>query len=419
MAKWRWLGLVVLMSLVIHPIGLAQEATPTSTPIAAPAGKLTLRVWWSDAMYPLNDEGALRILESLLAEFNRTNEDDLEVIVRLKPSEGDSNILNTLVAAQPVAPNAMPDLVLIPSDDLFRASRSNLIRQLDEWVPDSLLNDVPTNVLALGKVGDTMYGLPYAVVIEHSVLKGDTLASGTEVTFDSLLEAKLPFFFPAQPMPTQVVNDLLLAQYLAAGGALQDENGLAHLDEPALLEVLNFYGDGVKDDLFGPEMLGYVVPQSYWSQFVQGNAGAAMTESSLYLRGFNTLAALSIAPLPSSQPEGVVILEGWVWAITTLDPNQQMAALRFVEWLMNAENQADYTQAFGMLPSRLRALRLWSAQAQLGRYEQWLQSGVILPLEQRNNTAAAQLQLAFEAVLDGVPPAEAAKTALNNLQSAN
>jgi ABC-type glycerol-3-phosphate transport system substrate-binding protein len=410
MLRWRWWSLIALASLVLAPISRAQES--------APQGEITLRVWWVEAMYPFDNDSARGILEAQIAEFNQAN-DDIEVILRLKATTGDGALVTTIVAAQPVAPNAIPDLILIPRNDLFRASRSNLVQPLEDWIPASLQNDIPANVLALGRVGDTLYGLPYSISLEHSVYDSAILAARPEMDFEALLRQQQSLLFPGQPMPSQAVNDLLLAQYLALGGRLQDQNATPLLDEAALLAVLTFYSQGAQAGLFSAEVTSYPNAQGYWSRLAQGEVKLGVADSSIYLRNANRRLPLTITSLPSSTTQELVILDGWVWALTTSNPDQQMAALQWVEWLMNAENQADFTQAFGILPSRLRALRLWSSESAIATYIPWLETALILPLEQRNNSAALALQQAFESVLTGVAPQEAAQAALDGLQSAN
>ena len=72
-----------------------------------------------------------------------------------------------------------------------------------------------------------------------------------------------------------------------------------------------------------------------------------------------------------------------------------------------------------MLPSSRRALRLWSDADYPMQIEDWLSEGIIIPVEQRNNVAATQLQSAFEAVLGGTSAADAASAALGALSSGN
>jgi hypothetical protein len=86
--------------------------------------------------------------------------------------------------------------------------------------------------------------------------------------------------------------------------------------------------------------------------------------------------------------------------------------------MMSTEIQADYTQALGVVPSRQRALRLWEQQDYAEEVRQWIESALIIPVEQRNNLAAAQLQSAFSAVLAGVPFEEAADQAVTALEEA-
>ncbi|NJL95264.1 MAG: hypothetical protein HC915_16865 [Anaerolineae bacterium] len=91
--------------------------------------------------------------------------------------------------------------------------------------------------------------------------------------------------------------------------------------------------------------------------------------------------------------------------------------MRFVEWMMRTDQQAAFTEAFGVLPAQRSALRIWEDEAYTAQIIAWMEDSLTPDRSHAANDAAAQLQAAFIAVLNGTPAEEAATAALANLDS--
>jgi len=404
-------SLICLLFLMVLPPVFAQSPTPEQT-------KRVIRVWWSDDLYNGDDIATQNLLEEQVERFNRANA-DFEVELRLKASMGVGSLLTTLIAAQPVAPSAVPDLVVLPRRDLLAAVRSGVLRPIDSWVPDTLRADLVTNALATGSVDNILYGLPYALSVQHSVYDTALLENPPQ-TFADVLASEQRFLLPGLPATGQEINDMLLAQYLQAGGRLVDAAGVPTIDQEPLLEVLEFYELGIQAGIFNKDLLTFSHHKDYWSRLLQENIPLGLVDSTLYLQTEALPEAILPAPIPTSDGKSLVIIDSWLWALTTADLDQQRGALEFMEWMMGAEAQADYTQMMGVLPSRRRALRLWTETSyDVTMVNTWLREGVVIPVEHRNNSAAQQIQGAFEAVLNGASYQDAASAALAGLSAAN
>ncbi len=370
-----------------------------------------VRVWWPDALYSPDNTSATDILETQLQGFDETHS-DIQVEFRLKHSEGQGSIITTLLTAEEVAPNALPDLVLLRQEDLAQAVQSGVAKPMDEWLPDSIRDDLLPNALSLGQIDGALYGLPYTLMVDHLAYRPDAFEI-PPLTYEDALTSETAIFITGAPPTAQIVNNLILAQYLALGGRLIDENGQPILDEIPLTEVLEFYEQGLAQEIFTPKLLEYDLPMDYWAQFEQGDADAALVNSTDFLqRPVNEIIA---APFPTPDGSSLTILDGYMWALTTSIPEQQAAALEFLSWMMRADQQADYTEALGVLPSLAPALRIWSKNAYTDQISAWLPESIILPVEQRDNPAAVQLQAAFASVLNGTAAEQAVQTALQTL----
>jgi ABC-type glycerol-3-phosphate transport system substrate-binding protein len=381
-----------------------------TSPLHAQTEPLIIQVWWGDGLYDTRDQQLTDLLRSQVDSFNRSSP-QFRVELRIKPSQGNGSILNTLSTGQPVAPSALPHLILLPHHDLDRAAQLGLVQDLEAWIPDTLRESLLPSALLLGRSRGLQYGLPYALVIQHLIYRSSAF-SEPPLTFPAVLSGDLPFWLPSGTAPNGIVNGVVLAQYLQAGGRLSDETNKPTLDAEPLTIILNFYEQGLARAVFTANLLNYQNSRDYANLLGQNRAGLAILDSTTYLNLRELLNAYLPAPLPTADGSGPLVLEGWVWALTTANPDLQSGALEFVEWMMRPDQQAVYSEGLGVLPSQRSALRLWADEDYTRLILNWLEHHPLIVEVVENSNAAAQLQAAFIAVLNGTPTDEAVRNAL-------
>ncbi|MFP4321282.1 MAG: ABC transporter substrate-binding protein [Anaerolineales bacterium] len=401
---------ILILGLGAQTLAMAQT---DPTPVPPPEDRV-IRVWYADEMIVQDAETLLQTLAEQQTQFNQLTT-EFSADIRLKPSRGDGSIVNTLIVAQPVASSAMPDLVLLDRRALVEGVRSGVLRPLTDWFPDELRTEIVASALALGQVDGTLYGIPYGLDVQHLIYNMDEIET-PPAAYDDILQNPARFVLPAATRENLEASDMILAQYLAAGGRLVDTAGLPILDQEPLLDVLGFYESALALGVFNIDMLNYSVPADYLAQLVLDETPLMVTTARAQIQQ-RSPAHYGMAPLPTTNGEPLVILDGWLWALTTTDPEQQRGALAFVEYVLGIEAHADNSMAFGTVPSRERALRIWFDDAYAEQLLTWLDTSLIIPTEQRNNAAATQIQAAFEAVLSGTTASEATESVLSALSS--
>ncbi len=389
----------------------ATTATPVPTPTASPEQR-TIRVWWPDELYPGENSTAAEALQSQFDLFRQTY-NSYTVEIRRKRSHGLGGILASLRTASPVAPGALPDLTLMRREDLLTAAQEGLIVPLDEWMPANLSgNNLFSGVRALGEVEGVLYGIPYTLNIRHTLYRA-SIFNAPPQTFEDVLRAETPYLFAANDAP---VSWTVLLQYLAAGGQLVDENGAATLSPDALQTLLEFYAEGEAAGVFSPALLDYAQPQDYWNIFVTGEAHLIAVDTQTYLSHKDTVQSVAPSITPTVDGTSLTVIDGWMWVVTTPNPDHQRQALAFLSWMMRVSHQSAFSEAFGVLPSQVRALRLWEDQAYANFAQELITTAVVFPEARRNNVAAMALQNAVADVIKGVPPQTALDEALASLE---
>jgi ABC-type glycerol-3-phosphate transport system substrate-binding protein len=377
----------------------AAQATPTPD-----TG--TILVWWPSTLYPETNSPATDILQEQLADYPGPR----RVTIRVKRADGLGGIYQTLRSGSVAAPTAMPDLVMLRRSDLTQAASGKLIEPID---PRGLAaEDLFASGLALGQVRGTQYGIPYALEIQHAVYRTSILATPPQ-TFDDLLRAKQPFLFAASAAKGASLT--LVAQYVAAGGRLSDEKGAPVLDRAPLLGVLRFYEQALTANVADPQLLEYGAVAQYWPLFLSGKASIAQVDSTTYLAQRGSLAGVATLPLPMLSGTATIV-DGWLWVVTTADPDRQAKVLDLLAWLMRADHQGRLLRALAMLPSRRSALDTWGDDPYAGFAGSLLQQPAVPPLDLVDPRVAGLLQKAFEDVLRGRKSADnAADDALKQL----
>lgn len=386
------------------PVSTAPPAQAVQTPEATEVTPLSLVVWWPEPLAPSGDPNAGAALSRLVDEFEAANP-DLRVQIRLKKPRDVGGIMETLRAASAVAPGGVPDLTLLRRDDLLAAAQAGLVQPLAGHISSAMLGNLYTAALELGQVSGQFYGLPYMLDVQHLAYWGD-FPSGDFASFENVLERECPFVFPAGAAAG--VTPVFLLQYLSAGGSLSDVR-VGEVNPDALLAVLRFYEQAVAGGVIDPAVLTYAAFTEYLAALQDGSIPAALVSSTVYL-GFGAQEQpLAFAPIPMQGGQPMSIVNGWMWALTTANPHRQEAAARFLDWMLDAEQQSRYSRAVHMLPSLRGALRQAGINAAYSDFVTQLLGSAILPPSEISGSATARaMQNALTAVISGQRTAEEA-----------
>lgn len=379
-------------------VSVAQDATNTPTVTLAPTetGPVRLTVWWPEPLAPLDNSDAVDVLSEQISAF-QTAQGNVVVELRWKNEADPGGILSTLRTASPVAPGALPDLTLLRRKDMLEAVENGLIYPLEGNVTSAVLGDLYSRALQLGQVDGGLFGLPYALEFQHMVYQNED-DEPVSWRFNDILEDQRSFVFPAGE--TTGVNNLFFAQYLAAGGP-PPSSGTLNIDEEALRTTLSFYEQGVTQGLFDPVILSYISPNDYLMGLANGAISAGVIPSTDYFDLLEENPQLAFGPIPTANGTPTSNIDGWMWVLTTPNTDRQALAVRFLNWMLNAERQGAYTRTVSMLPSQRSALQQWEDSAYTD-FAQAVLTNATLPLAENDGGAIARaLQTAFNNVITG------------------
>ena len=266
------------------------------------------------------------------------------------------------------------------------------------------------SALRLGQVNNVLYGAPYLLDVQSLLVRlprGTNLAA--EWTYEAMLEREQGLVFPAARVGG--LNDLAYMQALADGAVLTEERTLEF--EPAALDrMLDFYVRGLENGIISADVLNYSSSVEYLEAFSLGIFDSGLFNSNRALRLMAQDERLHLAPVPSAQGEMLGLLNGWSWVLVSADSQRREVAMRYLRWMLEAENQHVYAMAAQSIPSQRSAmLRGLTANVDANLILEMV-AGAVLPLEGDGGPAGRALQESLAALLTGQMDKQEAITAI-------
>lgn len=392
---------------------------PESTPdIAIPTSAVTqtrplLRIWLPPEIALSTEEGAT-ILNAQLAAY-RSNHPELDLIVEQKLVSGQSGILNYLRRGRSIAPTILPDLIAIPADQLDLALNEDLIFPIDGLIETSLLEDLYPAALALVLKENQVSGYPFAIThLNHLAYNGATVTTTVPTQWQQLSALPNRLVFAAN---SSTGGTLALQLYLEAGGTLTNEAGQVALQVPQLVTALQTLAQAKNSGLILDQSSNYTSLLDSWRLFQSGSADFVITTPEQFLQERNDEARYLVAAVPGLDRPLTPLVSGWVWAISTANPQQRDMAIDLLTTLIVSDQLGEWSYASNFLPSTQTALDTWpDSDAYIAFARAQLNLAEALPINPNGEVMTALNNAVFDVLTQAQTPQQAAQAAVESLQ---
>ncbi len=390
------------------------------TPVVTPAGATTPAVGVPADITPvaqlliiwLPPEIATRTTpgsETFLQQLQEVTADipNLEVRVEQKAVSGQGGMLNYLRTGRLVAPDILPDLIILPVEQLGAALNDSLIYPLNGLLDEATLGALYPAARTLAQPDAQIAGYPLAITgLSHLAFTPEAFSEGPARTWEELLT------LPGQSLVIagggRAGATLALQLYLDAGGILVNEMGQSVLQVEPLSRALEQLAAGRASGLIVTQSSSAGTIMEVWQLFLSSGATMVQTTADQLLLTQTIGRPLAYAPLPGVKGRLTPLVSGWAWAVSTSEPAQQRLAVQVMLALMEADRLAEWSYASGILPARQDAFDLWP---QDNAYVAFLGAELLLarpfPLA-ANNTIMGILGNAVADVLSQVKTPQAA-----------
>jgi len=332
-----------------------------------------------------------------------------------KQASGPTGIIDFLRSARDVAPSVLPDLVILPTDQVDTAIQAGLLQPADNLLTPVGFQDL-YGFASTSTVNEHLMALGLAVDIEHLAYDPIRL-DHPPGTLQDVLAQKQRFLFPAGGENGQV-SDVTLIHYLAAGGKLVDSQGNATLDREPLLRVFTFYEQALAQGIIPSDTLQINRADDAWNEYLKGKAAMTTVSSYRFLIDGLRRKTTSFAPLPTLDGNVGALARGWSIGLITDDTDRQNVAALYVAWLLNPKVLGNWCQQTSHLPATRSALSTTvSDEAYRAFLNTQLESAGVrsnLPATSKSQNA---MQRALQSLLNGsLSAGDAVEFAINALQ---
>jgi ABC-type glycerol-3-phosphate transport system substrate-binding protein len=376
----------------------------------------TLTFWTTPEISPRSGVAGGDILAGQLAAFREAHP-DVQLDVAFKATTGTGSTLSYLRSGRGVAPSILPDLVLLPTDQLAQAAADQLIVPLDNLLPPEMIEDLYPAARSMAQVDGQTVGYPFALTnLQHASYNPAIITDTLPVTWPALeAHPMATFAFPAAGAEG---GELALQLYLAAGGQLTDSANQPTLQVEPLLLVLNLLSQGRNSGLIVPQSNNALTLEDVWRLFEEGSAAVVETKASFYLSRRDTaLIGSQVGPIPG--PDGPVtpLVRGWAWAISAQEPAQQALAVELLTWLAAGPNLGDWSWQSRNLPARRLAFEQWPADDGYINFLQiQLEQAIPYPAAANSTVMTALNAAVYDVISLGQSPQVAAEEAAAAVQ---
>jgi ABC-type glycerol-3-phosphate transport system substrate-binding protein len=329
---------------------------------------------------------------------------DVRLEVRVKAVSGTGGLLSSLTAAASAAPQALPDLVALPRQDMETAALRGLIFPLDALTSAMAFEDWFGYARALSRLDTATFGLPFvgdALILVYR----QTVVSEPPADLAAALGIREPLSFAAAS-PSGLFP---LALYQATGAAIQDEEGRPMLEAEPLTRVLEFFQSGERTGLTPVWLTQYESTELAYQAFRENRAHLAVIWITQYLADPPDDAAPALLPVPDGDP--FTLSTGWLWTLANPDPETHSQSIRLAEFLSESEFLGQFSQAAGYIPPREGALDTWPASGFTTLVAQLSESARITPPANQLSILGPAVGGAVVQVLKGQSEAAAAAQA--------
>jgi ABC-type glycerol-3-phosphate transport system substrate-binding protein len=390
------------------------DQTPEATEPSPVVSPTSLNIWIVSEFAPGPDLPSGNILAEQIDSF-RSSHPELSLNIEFKDLTVQGGTLSYLRTGRDVASSILPDLIILPDDQLRTFSSEQLIYPLDDLITQEMIDDLFPAAQPLSLVDNTTYGYPFTLttlqhVAYNTIIFSDTLPS----TWDTLLAVEeTAFVFPAAgPAGAQMALQL----YLESGGDLGNDPSQPQLQVEPLANALSQFSRGRTEGFITIQSSNLTTLSESWQVYVDGGANIVQTEATLYLREQAGISDTTFAAGPGLERPIIPLVSGWVWAISTPDLDRQELSAQLLTWLSSSENMGQWSMEAQMLPSRRSAFEYWENDPYTTFLRLWLERALPFPEAANSEVMTALGTAVFDVITLAKSPQVAAEEAATSLQ---
>jgi multiple sugar transport system substrate-binding protein len=373
-----------------EPDALVDSAIiPEATIITVDSDHLT--IWLPEQFDP--NSGA-KSSDDMLGQIESFKEENPEIVIdiRIKAESGSSSLINSLLAASSVAPNALPSVVLLSRAELEIAAEQGILQPIGSLTSVMDEGDWFPYAYKLGAYLGEIIGIPFV---------GDAVVLATHVDLSSVgyipiadADRFLPSIAFSAGDPDGIIPFLL---YQSSGGVLADSQGQPAVDIDHLTNVLTAIDINRKAGIFSSRMTEYQSDEQLWAAFIEDREAGAYVWAS---QAVSSEGDYYLSPPPGLGDRLFSYATGWAWCLIRKDASDLELGTAFIEKMTKPGFLAQQSTESAFLPVRPSSMEEWegSEKTVLAKL---LESSELVPGETEISPIKSDMIKAVQEVLLG------------------
>ncbi len=330
---------------------------PTAQATEVASSELHLTVWVvEEASTRAEAPGGSLLAEQIsVFEFSQPG---ININVEVKDPAGPGGTMSFLRSGRLVAPSILPDLIILPTEELATAYAEEIIYPLDGLVSQEAIDDLFPAAADLSRANESVIGYPFTLSnLSHMAFSAGVFSDTVPVNLPELTNQEaITFTFPAAGRSGA---ELALQLYLEAGGQISAEPGQPLFEVEPLTEALTQLSLAGESGLILSESTMISTFSESWLLFQTGSANTVQVDETQFTDGESRSEEIGHAGLPGARQPLPALVRGLAWAISATDSDQQLLAAELLNWLVAGPNIGDWTAEAAKLPGRRAAFEQW------------------------------------------------------------
>lgn len=394
---------------VMPQIGATSNSQPPTSTIESPkplstaadfiaidttSDTITLRLWTVEQFSP-----QINLIDEALSDFE-TDNPNIQVEIYQKKTTGQASALSYFKVSPTVAPNIMPDVVILRADQLPQAWQLGVIQPLSDEIDPIMLQDFLPAAQALASVNDTLIGIPLEMNTTHLVINTG-LITPTPITWQDVISNVESYRFPVKSQ-NGALNTTSIIHYLGAGGTFVNVDDQPAINESAFRALLQYYQTLSNLNIIDRSILDASSPDAFWPDYKNGKLDMTLIDTHNFLADRHQLHSTEVSAIPAQSDIVQPIVDGWVIAMVTPDPFRQQAAMRLMESFVTPESNAAWASFSQSIPVRRSAFDLIAGDDPYWAFlDNYLSNAIPVPSFSGYDHLSRVMQQSIEQVLTG------------------
>ena len=397
----------------------AVQSTPEAGAAAVPAGAVTatpeptpsvytIKLWVPPEFDIEQDTPAGKALSDAISIY-MSEHPQINIVVRVKASNGEGSMLNTITAANQIAKDVLPSLALMSRVTMETCVLRNLLQPIETSVfsdSDTWYNFAKQSAV----VDNNTYGIP--ILGDGLVITYRKAKVGADLgDWQDILGRGLPIAFT----PSTPNSPFASFMYITMGGNILNDLGQPYLDQNKLTDTLYFFLGGGQNGSFPPSIAQLADQNQAWQKFNDGTYSILITPLSSF-RHYKT-SELSVRSLPLQiDANGYPMINTWNLVLLEDNPIIQGEAVKFAEYLSESTVNNDLSFFAGYLPVRNNDHSNFQNDPEYDLIRMISENGVLIPSNEVSGKIVPALNNAVTQIIKNQStPEDAAKEAVNSI----